>query len=63
MKFSRKQLSIPYIIFLIGFVLLPLFVVLYYAFTNGTGQFTGENFYYFFTRKLRSLKLMHLFYA
>lgn len=61
MKFSRKQLSIPYIIFLIGFVLLPLFVVLYYAFTNGTGQFTGENFYYFFTNKKTVGTLLYSF--
>lgn len=47
--FSRKQLSIPYVIFLICFVVLPLFVILYYAFTNGEGQFTTDNFIGFFT--------------
>lgn len=60
MKFSRKQWSIPYVIFLVGFVLLPLLVVLYYALTNGTGQFTGENFYVFFTN---SKALGTLFYS
>ena len=45
----RKQLGIPYILFLILFVVLPLFVVLYYAFTDGQGQFTVENFRHFFT--------------
>lgn len=49
MKFSRKQLSIPYVIFLTGFVVLPLLVVLYYALTDGEGQFTLENFQAFFT--------------
>lgn len=34
---------------LILFVVLPLFVVLYYAFTDGQGQFTVENFQHFFT--------------
>ena len=36
-KFSRKQLRIPYLVFLLVFVVLPLFVILYYALTNGTG--------------------------
>ena len=49
MHFTRKQSGIPYILFLILFVVLPLFVVLYYAFTDGQGQFTVENFQHFFT--------------
>lgn len=48
MCFSRKQLSIPYVIFLFLFVMLPLLVVLYYAFTNGQGQLTMDNFLGFF---------------
>lgn len=48
MKFSRKKLGIPYAVFMILFVVLPLLVVLYYAFTNGQGQFTLENFQGFF---------------
>lgn len=51
MKFSRKQLSIPYIIFLVLFVLLPLLVVFYYAFTDGQGQWTFSNFQHFFTNE------------
>lgn len=49
MKFSRKQLNIPYVLFLVVFVVLPLLVVLYYALTNGEGQFTLDNFVGFFT--------------
>ena len=49
LKFSRKQLNIPYILFLVVFVVLPLLVILYYALTNGEGQFTLENFQAFFT--------------
>lgn len=49
MKFSRKQLGIPYAAFLILFVIAPLLVVFYYAFTNGEGQFTFANFVGFFT--------------
>ncbi len=48
-RFSRKQLCIPYAAFLIIFVAAPLLVVIYYAFTNGEGKFTFENFIGFFT--------------
>ena len=49
MRFSRKQLGIPYGIFLILFVAAPLLVLFYYAFTNGSGQFTLGNLSGFFT--------------
>ena len=43
LRFSRKQLGIPYALFLICFVVAPLFVIIYYAFTNGEGRFTFDN--------------------
>ena len=49
MKFSRKSLGIPYLVFLVLFVVLPLIVLLWYAFTDGTGHFTVTNFTGFFT--------------
>lgn len=49
MAFSRKYLGIPYGIFLILFVAAPLLVLIYYAFTNGQGQFTIGNLQNFFT--------------
>ena len=49
MKFSRKTLGIPYALYLLIFVVAPLFVLFYYAFTNGTGQFTISNLTNFFT--------------
>lgn len=49
MKFTRRSLSIPYIFFLILFVIAPLLVLIFYAFTDGTGRFTLENFTSFFT--------------
>lgn len=49
LRFSRKQLCIPYAAFLILFVIAPLLVVFYYAFTNGEGQFTFSNLINFFT--------------
>ena len=47
--FSRKQLCIPYGLFLAMFVVFPLLLILYYAFTNGTGSFTFQNFINFFS--------------
>ena len=49
MRFSRKALGIPYGIFLLLFVAAPLAVLFYYAFTNGSGQFTFRNLTGFFT--------------
>ena len=49
MKFSRKTLGIPYALFLLLFVVIPLIVLFYYAFTNGQGQFTLKNLIGFFT--------------
>ena len=48
--FSRKLLAIPYAIFLTVFVVFPLLIILYYAFTNGdTGKFDFINFINFFS--------------
>ncbi len=58
--FSRKLLAIPYGLFLALFVLIPLFIIVYYAFTDDAGKFTleyvrvffnesGEGFWGFFT--------------
>jgi len=41
---KRKNWSIPYILFLAFFVVTPLFLIFYYAFTNSTGGFTFDNF-------------------
>ena len=49
MHFSRKSLGIPYAVFLTVFVAAPLLVLFYYAFTNGQGQVTIQNFTHFFT--------------
>ncbi len=49
MKFTRKSLGIPYALWLVLFVVLPLAVLFYYAFTDGTGVFTFANLTGFFT--------------
>ncbi len=51
MKFPGRKLSIPYGIFMVLFVVLPLIIVLYYAFTDGSGQPTIANFLEFFQSK------------
>lgn len=47
--FSRKNLCIPYALFLMLFVVAPVIVVLYYAFTDGTGHISFDNLVSFFT--------------
>lgn len=49
LRFNRKQLCIPYAAFLLLFVIVPLLVIIYYAFTNGEGEFTLENLTAFFS--------------
>lgn len=49
LTFSRKLLGVPYAVFLLIFVIAPLLVLIWYAFTNGEGQLTLENFTGFFT--------------
>ncbi len=48
-RFNRKQLCIPYAAFLVLFVIAPLVVIVYYAFTNGQGNFTIDNLTGFFS--------------
>lgn len=48
-KFSRKNLCIPYALFLLLFVIAPLVVLFYYAFTNGQGEPTLANLTGFFS--------------
>lgn len=61
MRFSRKQLGIPYFLFLILFVVFPLLLIIFYAFTkvdpNGYLElagvkvsFTFDNFIDFFSK-------------
>lgn len=48
-RFSRKQLCIPYGVFLACFVILPLLLILFYAFTDRNGHISVNNFIAFFT--------------
>ena len=48
-RFSRKLLAIPYALFLAVFVVVPLLIVVYYAFTDDNNQFTWEYVLEFFS--------------
>ena len=48
-RFSRKLLAIPYAIFLAVFVVVPLLIIVYYAFTDADGDFTFKNVQIFFS--------------
>ena len=50
-KFSLKRndiLAMPYTIWMIGFIVIPLFFIAYYAFTTRDGAFTLQNIIAFF---------------
>ncbi len=57
-SFSRKDLCIPYGLFLLLFVIIPLFLVVYYAFTDANGVFSFANFSAFFTDKTKISTLL-----
>lgn len=46
--FSRRQLAVPYTIFLFLFVIIPLFVLIYFGFTDENGRISFANFLHFF---------------
>ena len=48
---KRSSWSIPYFIFLVLFVVLPLLLVFIYAVQDGSGRFTLSNVTRFFTDK------------
>ena len=60
-QFSRKQLCIPYAVFLALFVIVPMLLILFYAFTGTDGRFTFENFLNFFTSTAKLSTLLMSF--
>ncbi len=48
-RFSRKAFAFPYMLFLLIFVVVPLVIVLIYAFVGDDGGFTLDNFAEFFS--------------
>lgn len=48
-KAARKSLAIPFTLFLVLFVLIPILFIVFYAFTDAEGYFTWEALVSFFT--------------
>lgn len=48
-KTFRKSLSLPFVIFLLLFVIIPILFIVFYAFTDADGNFTWEAIQSFFT--------------
>ena len=48
-RFKRKDLCIPYALFLFLFVVIPIFFIIFYAFTDGYGNFSFDAVVEFFT--------------
>ena len=47
--FKRSYWSVPYLIFMLMFVVMPLVMIAIYSFTDASGSFTLANFKRFFT--------------
>lgn len=62
-RFQRKYLCIPYFLFLILFVVIPILLIVFYAFTDTNGNFTFDALVNFFssTNKLNVLLVSLLF--
>lgn len=54
---KRTAFAMPYLALCIVFVVVPLFIMLYYALTDGNGNFTFQNFVQFFSRP-NTMKVM-----
>ncbi|MCI5938432.1 MAG: ABC transporter permease [Acholeplasmataceae bacterium] len=50
-RFKRKYLAIPYFLFLVLFVLVPLMLIIYYALSNEDGTVSLDNLVKFFSNK------------
>lgn len=49
LRFSRKTLCIPYVVFLVFFVILPMLTIVFYAFTDKNNNVSFTNFIQFFS--------------
>jgi len=64
LRFQRKYLCIPYVIFLILFIILPILLIVFYAFTDKNGFFSFDAMVDFFSTSTKvSILLNSLFIA
>ncbi len=47
--FRRRDLCIPFVLFLLLFVVIPIFIIIFYAFTDSSGSFSWDSLVAFFT--------------
>ena len=40
---SKKYFAAPYLVWAVGFIIIPLFMIVFYGFTDRSGAFTLEN--------------------
>ena len=52
-KTFRKSLALPFVLFLLLFVLIPILFIVFYAFTDSMGYFTFDAFVNFFTSPVK----------
>ncbi|WP_048600980.1 ABC transporter permease [Rubeoparvulum massiliense] len=60
---ARNLYLIPYVMWILLFVVAPLLLILYYSFFNVEGQFTLENYQKFFTPVYLRMTLSSFWYA
>ena len=53
LRFSRKTLCIPYAVFLLFFVIAPMLVIVFYAFTDKNNHVSFTNFLLFFSDPMK----------
>lgn len=60
---TRNLYLIPYLAWIVLFVVAPIFLILYYSFFNVDGNFTFENYQKFFTPVYLKMTLSSFWYA
>lgn len=58
-RFSRKALGIPYGVFLIFFVVIPMLAIVFYAFTDKNNHISFDNFVKFFSDPTKLSTIMY----
>lgn len=60
-RFSRKTLCIPYAVFLLFFVIAPMLVIVFYAFTDKNNVISFHNFIQFFSDPTKLSTIVYSF--
>ncbi|MCP1358143.1 ABC transporter permease [Aneurinibacillus migulanus] len=60
---TRNMYLIPYVLWIVLFVIAPVLLILYYSFFNVEGQFTFENYKKFFTPVYLKMTVSSFWYA